>query len=324
MNFSFKKFFLFIHNLLLDSLKTSFVLFKIMIPVTIIVKILQELDLIKYFGEVLYPLMKFVGLPGEYGLVWATGMITNLFGGIIAFISISDNFQLTIAQVTVITSMMLIAHSFPVELQVARKAGARLVPMFLIRFFFSFLFGVILYFLYSHFQLLQEKASIKITISNTLHPSFWIWILGELKKYAIIFLFVTGLLLLVKILKHYGILELMNKIFKPLFRIIGVGKEAIPITIIGLTLGVTYGGALIVEESKSGKIKNRDIFYSLVMMGLCHSIIEDTILMVGLGGDISGILVLRFLFSFLITFLIVVFTKKLNENSFQKLFFRHK
>lgn len=324
MSISLKKVLHFFYNLLSDSLKTSFVLFKIMIPVSVIVKILQELDLIKYFGDILYPLMKYVGLPGEFGLVWATGMITNLFGGIIAFISISDNIQLTIAQTTVITSMMLIAHSFPVELQIARKAGARLIPMFLIRFICALLFGLLLNFIFNHFLLFQEKAIIKVSVSNTLQSSIWIWLIGEIKKYFIIFLFVTGLLLFVKLLKQLGIIELMNTIFKPLFRIIGVGKEAIPITIIGLTLGVTYGGAMIVDESKSGIIKNRDIFYSLVMMGLCHSIIEDTILMLGLGGHISGILILRFIFSFLITFLIVLFTRKINEKMFEKIFFRHK
>ena len=62
----------FFRVLVRETLKTSWVLFRIMIPVSIIVKMLQELDLIKYIGIALYPLMKYVGLPGEMGFVWGT------------------------------------------------------------------------------------------------------------------------------------------------------------------------------------------------------------------------------------------------------------
>ena len=48
-----------------DSLEISFELFKVMIPVVILVKILQELGAITVLGEWLTPLMQFLGLPGS-------------------------------------------------------------------------------------------------------------------------------------------------------------------------------------------------------------------------------------------------------------------
>ncbi len=76
-------------NVFVDACKTSFTLFKIIIPVSIIVKILSELGLIDVIGESLSPVMGLVGLPGDFGIVWATTMITNIYGGMIAFFNLS-------------------------------------------------------------------------------------------------------------------------------------------------------------------------------------------------------------------------------------------
>ncbi len=55
-------------------------------------------------------------------------------------------------------------------------------------------------------------------------------------------------------------------------------------------------------------------------MGLCHSLIEDTILMMALGGHYSGILLARILFSFIFIWLLVKFTQKMNDFKFSKYF----
>jgi len=161
-----------------------------MIPISIIVKLLQYTGAIEYIGMALYPLMKFVGLPGEMGLVWASAMITNLFGGVLAFINLSAGLNLTIAQVTIISVMMLIAHTFPIELTIARKTGVKLLTMFIVRFGFAFIFGVLLNIIYKSFNYLQEPAVLHIKQSIVVNNSLWSWALNELKNYLIIYLFV--------------------------------------------------------------------------------------------------------------------------------------
>ena len=79
--------------------------------------------------------MKFAGLPGSMGVVWATAMFTNLYAAIVVFSSMMVSEHLTVAQVTILTTMMLVAHSLPIELGIARKAGIRLRFMLLFRVF---------------------------------------------------------------------------------------------------------------------------------------------------------------------------------------------
>jgi hypothetical protein len=67
----------FLQELFGNALRTSFTLFKIIIPVSIIIRLLQEWGLIDYIAIMLGPLMKLVGLPGESSLVWAASIFTN-------------------------------------------------------------------------------------------------------------------------------------------------------------------------------------------------------------------------------------------------------
>jgi spore maturation protein SpmB len=301
----------------------SMMLFKIMIPVSIVVKLLQEFNLISYIGNILSPVMKLVGLPGEMGLVWATTLIANIYGGIIAFFSLHQTIQISVAQMTVLTTMMLVAHTFPVELTVARKAGVKLLPMFIIRFSCAFLLGIILNLIYSHYGFLQQKLVIGWKPSAPVDPSLKYWIIDQLKNYGMIYIIILSLLTLIKLLSEFGLIKLMNKALKPFMALLGIGENIIPVSIIGLTLGVAYGGALIIKESQQHPMNRRDVFYSFVLMGLCHSIIEDSLVMISLGANYTGIIIARVIFAFLMTLLIVKLTSKLSESKMYKYFLIH-
>ena len=78
-----------VKSTLKEAVFTTWTLLKIMIPISIIVKVLKETGAIDYIGGVLSPVMEIVGIPGDYGLVWATAMVTNIYGGMVVFFSIS-------------------------------------------------------------------------------------------------------------------------------------------------------------------------------------------------------------------------------------------
>jgi hypothetical protein len=306
-----------------DVLRTVLILFRIMIPISIIVKLLQMAGFIAVIGDMLYPVMKYVGLPGEMGLVWATGMITNLFGGIIAFISISNGMDLTVAQVTVISIMMLVAHTFPIELQIARKTGVRLVAMFLIRFCFAFIFGWIIFRLYDALGWQTQTAQIVWKPSALPDNSPGAWAIGELKNYGVIVCFIFCLMLLLRVLKMIGVIDIITRGLNPFLKFMGIGKEVTTIALVGLTLGVVYGGALIIDEVKSNpSIPKKDILYAMALMGLCHSVIEDTILMVSLGASFVGVFVIRFVLSVIVVFCLVRLTRMLSDKVMYRVFLR--
>lgn len=304
-----------------EAAGVSFILFRIMVPVVIAVKVLGELDLIKYIAAAFAPLMSLAGLPGEMGLVWATAVITNMYGGIVVFASIAPGLHMSTAQITVIACMILVAHSMPVETTIARKTGVRVRFMVPFRLLCALLLGFILNTAYSLGGFLQEEGRI-LWEASPVNDSPGSWGLSQLQNLAAIFLIVLVLIILTKILDRLGITRLMNRILEPVLTSMGIGKSASTVTILGMVLGISYGGGLIIRDINSGKLSNRDVFFSMSLMGLSHAIVEDTLLMMSLGGNISGVLFARIAFTWIVISGLVLLVRKMSDNSFYRYFFR--
>lgn len=55
---------------------------KIMLPVLFIIHLAEQLGLIAWVAGVIAPVMAILNLPSEAGIVWATTILTNIYGGI--------------------------------------------------------------------------------------------------------------------------------------------------------------------------------------------------------------------------------------------------
>lgn len=304
-------------ELFVDALRTSGMLFKIIVPISIVTRLLQQWGVVDQIGALLGPVMELVGLPGQIGLVWATAMLTNLYGGMVVFASVAPGLDLTVAQVTVLTTMMLVAHALPVELRIAQKAGTRFRAMATLRIGGALLLGWLLNLVYQLTGTLQQ-ANQAIWSPPEVDPTWSAWLFAEVRNMLSIFLIILSLMALLRLLKKLGITDLMTRLLEPLLALLGMGREAAPLTIIGMTLGIGYGGALIIREAQTGGMSKRDVFASLAMLGLCHSLIEDTLVMMLLGGHFSGVFWGRLLFSLLVTYLLGLLITRLPQATFER------
>ena len=302
--------------------RTCKILFKILIPISILIKILQETGGINYVSNFFDPLMQLMGLPGEMGIVWASAIFGNLYGGLLAFYSLQATVSLTVAQVTILMTALLIAHSFLMEVVVVYKAGLKWIPIVLFRLGMAVVVGIFLNFFYSTTNLLQEPASQIMTLSAPTDQSVTAWIINELKNYISIALIILALITVLEILKRIGLIAKLNKLLEPILNFIGMTSKIVPLTIIGLTLGLAYGGALIIDETRATSISKKDIFYSLLLMSLFHSIIEDTMLVASAGGNWSGIVLFRFVFAFITTAILIRITRNWDDAKMDKYFTR--
>jgi len=100
---------------------------------------------------------------------------------------------------------------------------------------------------------------------------------------------------------------------------LGIGREAETLTLVGLTLGLSYGGALLIEEAEAGHVAPRDVLYAISLLGLSHSLIEDTLLMLLTGADLMPLLPLRVLFTLAAIALLVRLTRNLSPQRLQRL-----
>ena len=78
--------------------------------------------------------------------------------------------------------------------------------------------------------------------------------------------------------------------------------------VVGLTLGLGFGGGPMIKDVKQGLVKPRSAVGALIFINLFHSIFEDTTILMLLGPSLMVILLVRGVFVFLLTyFLIKVF-----------------
>ncbi|MFW6153783.1 MAG: nucleoside recognition domain-containing protein [Planctomycetota bacterium] len=309
-------------GLLRQATTISWELIKIMVPLLVLTYGLERLGLIKYPGYALAPVMRLVGLPGEAGLVWAAAMITNLYGGIAAFVALAPAANLTTAQATVLCTMMAVAHALPVECRVCQKTGTRFRAAALSRIVGALLLGWILHLIYSAGGWLQGPCRVlwsePPSDGNALGP----WLLSLGLTLGKIYLIVLGLLALMKILEAVGLLKLLVRLMGPVLRRLGISAAMAPLAIIGMTMGVTYGGGLIIQETRTARFGRRNVVHTMTLMGLCHALIEDTLLMIALGAHVSGILWGRLGFSLAAAYVMVKLTGLLSDATFDRLFYR--
>lgn len=298
-------------NLAREIYAVCLLLFKIMIPVLIVVKALEEMGAIPYISLALEPVMRLVGLPDSMGLVWTTTVLTNIYGGILIFFQLAPQENLTVAQVTVLSSMMLIAHSLPIELRIVQKAGMKIMVALLIRMLSALVLGALLHYSYLWGDWLQQPVVLSWQQPAT-DGSLLSWGINQLKSFAVIILVIATLMSLLRFLRWIHIERLMIWLLQPLLKLLGISTQASSLTIIGVTLGLSFGGGLLIREAQSGQISAKDCFSALCLLSLSHSMIEDTLLVMTLGADLSGVLWARLAFSFIF---VAIMTRWLNRTS---------
>lgn len=274
-----------------DALRASRDLYLVMIPVIVAVKVLQELDLVSTIALPLKPLMALVGLPADMGLAWAAAILNGVYSGVIILVQLAQDRAepLTVAQVTTLASMISIAHALPVEAGIAHRCGARFLGQCAIRIGTALLFGVLYHGITQAFGLFHEAAAIPLPAADP-DPSLAAWALHEARNLLSISAVIFVLMLGMKLLRSSGALGLVTRAMEPVMRLIGIGPEAATITVIGMTLGLSYGSGVIIDDVRRGVLGPRDVFFALSLMGICHSLIEDTLLMLLVGAEISGLL----------------------------------
>ncbi len=293
-------------------------LIKVTVPVLILVKILTEMGFLQVLANTLEPTMASVGLPGEMAFVIAAAMLVEVHAGLVLFATIAPSMDLSVAQVTVAGAMMLVAHALPLEGRIAQLAGIRLPFILFIRISTMYLVGWLLYQYYQTFDLLQIQHEF-LWIPEQNNENLTDWVFTQLKNLSAIIASLYVLIFCLKLLKLMGIEKLLIKILSPLLRIFGVNDKAVALTIVGFTLGLTYGGGLMIKEANSGHVSPKEMLIVITLLSLAHSLIEDTIILLIIGADISGILMGRMIIALTIVFLFTRLLHIYGDKMVQKL-----
>lgn len=130
------------------TLKTLAFIFKIYIPVFLLVKLLAHFSLLDHVSAFFVPMMAWFGLPGEAALVLIFTNFINIYGGLAA-LDLSQgvaigNTLLTAKQITTLAVMMLFSHSLIIETSIFKGLGVARWKQVLLRVGAMILVGILL------------------------------------------------------------------------------------------------------------------------------------------------------------------------------------
>lgn len=285
-----------------DALIGWIALCKIMIPVSLFVSFLEWIGAIPYLSVALEPLMGITGLPGECGIIWAIALLVNIYAALAAFSTLAATgvLELTVAQASTLGSLILFAHGLLVEGAIARNAGLKFYESCMLRVGAALMYGSFLHNLYHALDLFQEPAAVRWTAPVLEEPGIAEWLIGECRTLLFLLFIVVILHLVIWGARRLGVVSTLERFLRPLLGSMGIGPSATFFVVIGLILGISYGGAILFAEVNAGRINANCARRSMILLCLVHSIFEDTLLMALIGGEIFSLLILRSLFSIIL------------------------
>ena len=300
-----------------DIFIVSFELFKIMIPTLILVKVAEIYGLVAVLTNLFSPLMTVMGLPAEMALAITTTMLTNPYAGIIVLASTPGIEQLTVAQTTILASFILFTHSVIIEAAISRQAGLSAGATIIIRILSGILFCTLLNSVFSTFELFGQTAVLNLPEMSTA-PTLKQWIIDQIKGLVFIQFVIIILITFLEILRLLGIEKIIRICLSPFLKILNIGQSASTIVVVGLTLGLGFGGGLMIKDVKQGIVAPRSAVGALIFINLFHSLIEDTTILLLIGPSLFTILVIRGLFVFALTFLLIKIFDNLPINTYDR------
>lgn len=275
-------------------------LFPMIISVVVFVKILTVLDLIQYVAMPLGPIMETMGLPVEFGLVWAAAMLVNIYSSLALIPSIILMVPtMTVEQMTILGLLILIAHSLILETKIAGQCGLSMTVQVVLRIAAAWTAGLLVHHTCQTFGLWQEPAVILFE-AKAVSSSFLGWVWGECINLMQIFVIVCLVMMFNKIINALRISDAVGFVLSPVLRLLGISKQATNIVIVGLVLGILYGSGIIIQAAREGRISHSDTFSTMSLMSLAHALIEDTILLSLIGGSLWGLLGVRLVLAIVI------------------------
>ena len=273
------------------SLKTIWIILKLVIPIYILADILYFYNVLSYVSFLIEPFTTMIGLPPETSLAIISGMFLNVY----AAIAFAAPLDLSIHQWTILTVFIGICHSLIVEGVVMKKIGISNLYSYSLRIIAGFVVAYITAIMPSSWfssSIVTNTFNYEQynTISELLYNST---INAMLLSFKIVIL-ITALIFMMDFIKTRKFLQSSQKNVSKGFSIT-----------VGVILGITYGAGMLIEEAKSGRISKDDIFYISTFLLICHAIIEDTLLFVIFGADFTMAVIIRTVAAIVIAFILL-------------------
>ena len=273
----------------IKGLRGFFWIMKIILPVSLLIALVQWTGWLSYLEFILIPLMALINLPPEAFLPIVAGMFADVYGSIAAMITL----PFSIEQMTLIAIFSTISHSIIMEGIIQSKSGINFIKIISIRIATSALTVLLVsqFFPGTAYTIGGAEIVSGIPLTDVLLT----WVSDMLTLAVQVFLIVIAVMIGQEILISMGLIKYLQKLFKPVMKLMGLSDGVTVAWLVAIFAGVTVGAAVIIDECRKDLVSAEELEYLHVSIGINHSIIEHTAILGALGMNMVWLAVPRLL-----------------------------
>ncbi|MCE5265805.1 MAG: iron transporter [Deltaproteobacteria bacterium] len=278
---------------------------KIVVPISLFTAILDWSGFLNHLDFLLKPLMGWLDLPPAAALPLIAGMLSSVYGGIAAMIVL----PFSTAQMTLMAVFIMTAHAFIQEGIIQGQSGIHPLKVTLVRIGAAIVTVLLMVPFVGSSTAMPALAGGALSAS----PGFvemlrhWAWTTSMLM--VKIFVIIMALLTLLELLKAFDLIHPFVRALGPLLRVMGLDQKVGFLWMTAVIFGLSYGGAIIVAEAKSGHLSKDDLELLHLSIGTNHSMVEDPPLFLPLGIHPFWLYVPRLLMAILIVRLVRLYQR---------------
>jgi len=253
-------------------------LLKILIPVSFLTMVVQASGILSRLDFLLVPVMGWIHLPPEAALPLIIGLLASIYGAIAAMAVL----PLAQGQMVLIAVFLLISHALIQEGIIQRLAGMPALKATLVRLTAS----VVTVLIVAPFLTLPPVGDALPAATGAAVPFFDTccqWAVDMVWLCLKILVIITALMVALELMKAYRLIDHVQRLLRPLLRLMGLNDTVGMMWLAAAIFGISYGGAVIVEESKTGRIPAGDLSRLHLSIGINHAMVEDPAVFLILG-----------------------------------------
>ena len=295
---------------LVNGLKTTWTLGKIIFPVTLIVYFLQFTPVLPWLIKIVSPFMGLLGLSGDAAIPIVLGNLLNLYAGIGAILTL----DLTVKEVFIIAVMLSFSHNLLIESSVAIKAGVKLWMILSVRIGLAIVSAILINLIWHGGSQLAKYGLVPKTVDEP--NGLWQILLEGLEKAAIgvfqLAVIVIPLMIMIQILRDIKWLDVFSKWMAPVTKMLGMRPNTSTTLAAGLLFGLAFGAGVLIQSIKEDGVGKKDATVAFIFLVACHAIIEDTLIFIPLGIPIIPLFFIRLFTAILLTLVVANIWKRVN------------
>lgn len=268
---------------------------RLTILVSFAVFLMQYSGLLHWISARISPLFSIFGLRGDAAMAFVSGYFINTY----AALAVISTLDLTVREITILSTMVTAAHAILIEGAVLRKTGTPTLYTIAVRTFAAVALGIGLNLLLPgrpQPDALSAAAAAEVplfAVQGDFGPLFLDWLAGTARLALMMCGLIYLLNILQRILYEFGFMARLSRLLRPLLRTFGLPEKCSFLWIVANIIGLSYGSAAILDEMSRGNISRREINLLNTHIGVSHSNFEDLVLFASVGGVWYVILLAR-------------------------------